>query len=719
MGKVSKSTKKFQSKHLKHTIEQRKKVQEHNKKLSQRKGNKSGSSVPNAPLDKNQKNAKVFEDVDVEEYFDKDDKLPEMKENKSKSNKKIEKTEEKSDEDESSSEEEDVEDLDMDTLAKDDPDFYKYLKDNDKDLLDFDAVNPLDAIGEDDEDDDDDDKAEGDDEGREFVTENKLKTKEGKKVIEVDLALVKKWSADLKSEAPGLKTLKNVVMAYKSAINTDENEDYKFSVTEEKVFKNLMLVVLQDFPLAVQKLTPYKVSSNGIRNISGNKKKVAQVSIIVKAHVPSIITLLEDSSNTETCALVLQSVQELLPYLISFRKLLKAVVNAVVGIWSSSSSLETQISAFAWMNNSCKEYPKSVLEIILRSTYSNFLKNCSKTNVHTTPLLNFQKNSAAELFILNPTLGYQIGFEYIRQLAIHLRSSVNAPTKDSYKAIYNWKFCHGLDFWSRVISVQTNSIDEEKTENPLSKLNYPLIQVTIGTIKLIPTAQFFPLRFYLIRSLIRLSQNTGVYIPIFPLLSEIFHSSMFSRNPKRENLPAVDFENVIKVNAAYLNTRVYLEGVCEELVELIGEFFNIYSKSVAFPELVTSPLIFLRRFIKKNSTAKNNAKFNRQLNTLVDKLNANTKYIEKHRSNIEYGPKNKIAVSKFLQDVPWNKTPLGAYIATQRLVKEEKMKLLRESLEEDARESKNAKHGFESDDDNELNHVVSENEDEDEDEDME
>jgi nucleolar complex protein 2 len=694
MAKLGKSTKKFQAKHLKDTIKQRKKVQDHNKKISQRKGNKKSSSNQALPVDKNQKNAEVFDDVDVEEYFEKEEKLPEMNK-KSKKEIAAAASANTAEEEDESSEEEDIDkDMDMDALAKDDPEFYKYLKDNDKDLLDFNAINPLDAIS-DDEDDEEEVGENIEDRKRKMDVDRKTST------ITVDSKLVKKWADDLKSDAPSIKTLKNVVIAYKAAINTDSNDTFKYAVTEEKVFKTLMLVVLQDLPLAVQKITPFKVSSNGIRNISGNKKKIGQVSTIIKVHTPSLITLLDDASNTETCALVLQSVQELLPYLISFRKLLKAIVNAIVNIWSSSSSLQTQISAFAWMNNACKEYPKSILEIVLRSTYSNFIKNCGKTNAHTTPLLNFQKNSAAELFGLNPTMGYQIGFEFIRQLAIHLRGSVNTPTKDSYKTIYNWKFCHGLDFWSRVISVQSNEKDDQTTENQLKQLIYPLVQVTIGTIKLIPTAQFFPLRFYLIRSLIRLSQNTGVYIPLFPLLSEILHSSMFSRVPKRENLPAIDFESNIKVNKAYLNTRVYLEGVCEELVELVGEYFVLYAKSVAFPELTTPPLIFLRRFIKKNNAAKNNIKFNRQLSILIEKLSANSKYIEKQRSTIEYGPKNKAAVNKFLQEVDWKKTPLGAYIATQRLVKEERLKLLRESLENDTKNNKAGK-DFDSDGDIEL-----------------
>jgi nucleolar complex protein 2 len=692
MGKVAKATKKFQSKHLKHTIKERKKVQNYKKKI----GPKRGSGESKAPIvtDKNQQNAKVFEDVDVEEYFDKEDKIPELKEPKKDNKKKAEK---KEDEEEESSDEEAVdEELDMEQLAKDDPEFYSYLKDNDKDLLDFKAVNPLDAMSEDEDEDEEEEGA--------AATQDAAAVSgtTARNAIVVDLNLVKKWRDDLRSEAPSVKTLKNVVIAYKAAINAEKGEAFKYAVTEEAVFKSLMLVVLQDFPLGVQKVTPYKVSSHGIRNIHGNKNKVGQVSTILKVHTPSLITLLEDSSNTETCALVLQSVQELLPYLISFRKLLKLVVNAIVNIWSSSTSLETAISSFAWMNNACKEYPKSILEIVLRATYTNFLKNCGKTNVHTTPLINFQKNSAAELFGLNQALGYQIGFEFVRQLAVHLRGSVNNPTKDSYKAVYNWKFVHGLDFWSRVISVQSAN---DGTESPLKQLIYPLVQVTIGTIKLIPSAQFFPLRFYLVRSLIRLSQNTGVYIPLFPLLCEILHSSMFSRSGKRETLPAIDFESNIKVNKAYLNTRVYMDGVCEELVELIGEFFLLYCKSVAFPELTTPPLIFLRRFIKKNNTAKINGKFNRQLTTLVEKLTANTKYIEKHRSQIEYGPKNKVEVAKFLQDVKWDKTPLGAYVATQRLVKEERLKLLRESLEADAKDAKNgksSKFGMDSDDDIEL-----------------
>lgn len=58
-----------------------------------------------------------------------------------------------------------------------------------------------------------------------------------------------------------------------------------------------------------------------------------------------------------------------------------------------------------------------------------------------------------------------------------------------------------------------------------------------------------------------------------------------------------------------------------------------------------------------------------------------------------------------MNDVAWNKTPLGSYVAVQREVKEEKARLMRESMEEQdkERETEEAKllNSLESDDDNE------------------
>src|SRR5699024_3420696 len=119
---------------------------------------------------------------------------------------------------------------------------------------------------------------------------------------------------------------------------------------------------------------------------------------------------------------------------------------------------------------------------------------------------------------------------------------------------------------------------------------------------------------------------------------------------------------------AYIGTRVYQDGVAEQFVDLVAEFFVLHSKSIAFPELSIPAVITLRRFVKKSK----NIKFNKQIQRLVEKLEQNAKLIEQQRSNVEFGPSQKEQVAAFMKDYDWKKTPLGAFVVVQREVKAEK-----------------------------------------------
>lgn len=702
MAKTSKATKKFQNKHLKHTIEHRREVQKHNKKFAQRKKSLSKDGKDAEPTE-SKTTKPIFKDMSVEDFFEggfevpkpkkgtgieekSEDEVMEASSDEEESNVEDESEAEEADEGESSDDEESMKQNLQDLEAKD-PEFYKYLKENDKNLLDFEGVNPLDAISDDDEDEDEDDEEENEgkqiDEAVQKSTANKT---------EITRQLVAKWDKQL--QKPTLKLVQNVISAFKAAvyINSADENDTRYLITESSAFSELMFVGLKRLPSAVQILAPYKVNLRGIRVVDDKNPNTTRVGRLLKSQGGAYITLLQDLTNTETAALVLTSLQELLPFYIPQRKIIKQIFNAVVECWSSTTDVETQIATYAFLNNAAREFPKSTLEIILKSTYSSFLKNCRKTNVHTMDLINFSKNSACELFGIDEQLSYRIGFEYIRQLAIHLRNSITNTTnssnqKDAYMAIYNWQFVHSLDFWSRVLAQFCNPEHElanfKNQESPLRSLIYPLVQVTLGTIRLIPTAQFFPMRFYLIRALIRLSQGSGVYIPIYPLISEILTSTAFTKPGKPTKLQAIDFDYIIKVNQQYLGTKAYQDGLCEQFLELTAEFFALHSKNIAFPELVTPAILSLRRFIKKSR----NFKFNKQLQQLIEKLNANATYITSRRSNVEYGPSNKAEVQAFLKEESWESTPLGQYVVVHRKVKEERVKLLKMAIleEEEAR----------------------------------
>lgn len=702
MAKTSKSTKKFQNKHLKHTIEHRREVQKHNKKIALRK--KGSGTGPAEPKEK--KSTKpIFDDMSVDEFFaggfdvpkpKKGTKVADALEDEALEEEPLEEESDDvnmEDQDEVSSEEEDEEMMkqDMENLENKDPEFFKYLKENDKNLLDFEGVNPMDAISE-----DEDEEVDDDDEEQQVEASEEKSSK--RKQVEITQALVVKWDKSLNK--PTTKTIQNIVAGFKAAVYIHNSEDKKtrYTITDPSVFSDLMFIGLRRVPEAIAKLAPYKVNLRGIRSVDDKNPNSRVIARILKTQAGAYITLLDDITNTETAALVLSSLQEVLPFYISQRKVLKQIFAAVVGIWSSINNVETQVATYAFLNNSAREYPKSTLEIILKSTYSSFLKNCRKTNAHTIDLINFSKNSAVELFGIDELLSYQVGFEFVRQLAVHLRNTITNTSnvsatlgKDAYKAIYNWQFAHSLDFWSRVLAQHCNPEKElakhKSQESPLRSLIYPLVQVTLGTIRLIPTAQFFPLRFYLIRSLIRLSQGSGVYIPIYPLISEILTSTAFTKSSKNTQLQALDFELIIKVNQQYLGTKTYQDGLCEQFLELTSEFFTLYCKSIAFPELVTPAVLTLRRFMKKSK----NFRFNKQLQQLVEKLNANATYITQKRANVEYGPSNKAEVQAFLKDVKWESTPLGQYVVVHRRAREEKAKLLKASVEEDEKAKAAAK----------------------------
>lgn len=311
------------------------------------------------------------------------------------------------------------------------------------------------------------------------------------------------------------------------------------------------------------------------------------------------------------------------------------------------------------------------------------------------------KNSAAEIWGIDQKVGYTTGFTFIRQLAIHLRGNITKPTKDSYKTIYNWQFVHSLDFWSRVLSTHCNSLVEaqEGKESDLRPLIYPVVQITLGVMRLIPTSTYFPIRFLLTRSLLRISQATGTYIPLASALLEVLNSAEMKKSPKPATLRPLDFSSVIRAPTSYLKTRVYQDGVGEQVIELFSEFFVLWTKSVAFPELQLPVAVMLKRWLRTASsktTGNKNAKVNQGLLLLVQKMEANARWIEERRNKVAFAPKDRTEVETFLQDTAWEDTPFGAFVVGQRKMREERRKVLEQARRENDRKRRTGDEGEDS-----------------------
>ncbi|KAK5025234.1 Nucleolar Complex 2 protein [Exophiala sideris] len=638
MGKQAKATKKFEKNSLKSTIERRKdfaKIKQRHQvkeKKKQRAALRTKTTDDEADSDVEDDQPAAI-DMNEDEFFREALDIPEDRaETQSKSDgKRKRNTQEGNHLEQSGLDIEGSDDDDVDhkgqlaSLAAKDPEFYKYLQENDADLLDFDEDNDL---------------AEVDDLSDEERPAKKQKTKgtEDDASADVTSDMIERWKTSLAKEF-SIRALRQVVLAFRAAAHADDEEDkeYKYTIASPEVYHEVLMTALKQVPVVLAHHLPIKESAGG-----------------------------------------------------KFRKFLKVIIKSVASIWSDNSSDKaTRITAFLVIRRLMVIGDAGIREAVLKATYEGVVKGSRSTTVHTLAGINLMKNSAAEIWGIDQKVSYTTGFSFIRQLAVHLRGNITKPTKDSYKTIYNWQFVHSLDFWSRVLSTHCDSLVEAQNgkQSQLRPLIYPLVQITLGVMRLIPTSTYFPLRFQLMRSLLRVSQATETYIPLSAALLEVLNSAEMKKPAKAATLRPIDFASNIRAPTSYLKTKVYQEGVGEQVVELFSEFLVLWTKSIAYPELQLPAIVMLKRWLRtaSKSTGNRNGKLNQALLLLVQKSEANARWIEERRNKVNFSPKDRAAVEGFLKDVQWQDSPLGAFVVTQRKLREERKKVLDQGRKEQER----------------------------------
>lgn len=125
--------------------------------------------------------------------------------------------------------------------------------------------------------------------------------------------------------------------------------------------------------------------------------------------------------------------------------------------------------------------------------YLTFVRNAKFVGEHSLPALNLMINCLVDLFSLDAHSAYEHGFVYIRQLALHLRAAIVSQTKESVRNVYSWQYLNCLRVWTMVLCAQAT-----EESSPMYPLVYPLVQVITGAVRLVPTAQHFPIRLHLV-----------------------------------------------------------------------------------------------------------------------------------------------------------------------------------------------------------------------------
>ncbi|KAI0752195.1 Noc2-domain-containing protein [Fomes fomentarius] len=571
----------------------------------------------------------------------------------------------------------DVDDLDdegethlveLSKLAEKDPEFYKYLQENDRELLDFN----LDGI-----------VREEDDEAME-EDQTPVLTKE----------VLQRWQKALLDHR-SLKALRKMLIAFRSAVHMNEEDQVlAWRIDSSSVYNKLVTTALRYTPVVLEHHCPFRSLPNGKFKAPTQTTKWKTLQKFVLSYFHNVLHFMGQISDDDMLRLALSQTAKLVPYITSNRKTVKLYLKTCLDYWSSAED-SVRIAAFLSVRRLAAAMDESILDSVLKSTYLTLVRSCKSTSAHTLPSINLMKHSASELFCADHATSYQHAFGYIRQLAIHLRNSMKTKTKEAYKLVYNWQYVHCVDFWAIVIARACDKqtlIERRGQESELRALIYPLVQVALGAARLIHNARSFPFHLHIIRSLLHLTRHTHTYVPLAPYILPVLTATLSaSSKPKASTLRPLDFDTHIRAPQQYLKTRVYNEGLAEEAAFLLAEHLASppVHGSIGFPEMIVPVVLLLRKAIKgaKGTQGKGTkAKEAGFAKMLVERVEESAKWAEQNRKGVSFAPGRLAEVERWEEDAAakTEDTPLGRYVRVQRKAREKRRKLVEKAREGEA-----------------------------------
>ncbi|KAL4071645.1 Noc2p family-domain-containing protein [Scleroderma yunnanense] len=677
MGKgTKKSTRKFAaSGQLKKTIENRRKHQQTKKKIQGRRGaSGKGKEKEKETVDSDA----ASEDDDKAKGMSVDDFLgakfmDDDEENDAEHSDSDQEDEENMADDQSFASIDDLEDegtahaMELSKLAERDPEFYKYLQEHDRELLDFDPNQSNEDEDEEDEDEDDqrDEDADMDEDTLPILTHD----------------ILRGWQKAL-LEHRSLRALRKLLIAFRSAAHmNEEGQVLAWSIDNSTIYRKLVRTTLRFTPIVLEHHVPYKTLPNGKFKSPVQSPKQKATQKLILSYFNNVVHLIPQLTDSEMIQLSLTESAKILPYIITSRKAVKSYLKKCLQLWSTAED-SVRIAAFLAIRKLASSSDDAILDMVLKNAYLELVRSSKSTNVHKLPSVNLMKNSASELFCLDHATAYQHAFGYIRQLAIHLRNSMKAMTKEAYKLVYNWQYAHSVDFWSLVLaracSLETQL--ERGKESELKPLIYPLVQVSLGAIKLISNTRSYPFHFHIIRSMLHLSRHTKTFIPLPPYIVPIITSSLTFKKPKPSTLRLLDFETNIHAPAQYLKTRVYIDGLVDESIFILTEWLAgaPVQGSIAFPEIIVPVIVTLRKALKSAKSASKNGpgKEIGMVKGLVERVEESAKWIEQKRKGVGFAPGQMSEVERWESELKVDDSPLAKYVKVQQKARTKRKNLV-------------------------------------------
>ncbi|KAL9257997.1 Nucleolar complex-associated protein 2-like protein [Drosera capensis] len=545
----------------------------------------------------------------------------------------------------------------LERLQEKDPEFYEFLKEHDKELLEFsddeiDNESQADLVSEDMQDTEEDDDVQPD------ITAEKKEEKPPQRTITMEM--VESWCRSIREDRK-VSAVRSLLSAFRRACHYGDDKDddpsAKLLAMSSNVFNRVMLFALIEMDGVLRsllKLPPFGGKKETIMGLRSTKlwKKYNH---LVKSYLGNSLHVLNEMTDPQMIGFTLRRLRYSSFFLAAFPSLQRRYIKVALHFWGTGGGT-LPVVALLFLRDLCIRLGSDCLEECFKGIYKAYVMNCRFINPMKLQHLHFLRNCVVELYRVDIPMAYQHAFGFIRQLAMILREALNTKTKESFRKVYEWKFINCLELWSAAVCAFS-------TEAEFRPLAYPLTQIISGVAQLVPTARYLPLRLRCVRMLNRIAAATDTFIPVSLLLLDMLVMKELNRPPTGGVGNAVDLHASLKVSKPTLKTRSFQEACVFSVVEDLAEHLAQWSYSVAFFELSFVPAVRLRSFCKSTKVER----FRREMKELIHQIEANSKFTNEKRASASFLPNDPAAESFFLEyERKAGSSPMSKYVATLR-----------------------------------------------------
>ncbi len=295
----------------------------------------------------------------------------------------------------------------LSNLPQKDPEFYKFLQENDQELLNFD-----------DEESEEDDREEGvhqipdslevasddsdfDEEGEEEEPIRHKHKLTAKKLNDLERRL--------KSSSVSVSTVEELAQVLKASVEslgaTGEVDKKKKSAKRKVALSSGSAAFNAAVRLCVTRAEPAFLTVLKLDAVGPNlrpqrltkSKKWAPLNRTLKSYTMDLIKLLSVTAEETAVSVLLKHCHAMIPFYAALPKSAKHLVQRLIQLWSSSDTEPVRVLAFLSLLKLTRLVQSTMLQPVIKGMYLAYVRNCRFTSPAMWPLINFMRRSLSEV----------------------------------------------------------------------------------------------------------------------------------------------------------------------------------------------------------------------------------------------------------------------------------------------------------------------------------